>query len=154
MNKRTKLQKLSDTAKKELCETENLLPQANEIEFQAKWKFDRCIERSPVGSHTREDVDRKLERLQHSVAVCMSLLDSSYISNDVVDSCETEVKEGLGMLQHKRPVGRFRESHMEEIPKTADGCVYRNFPLLAIVPIYSSWKLRKCAQRISWWASP
>ena len=104
---RSKLQEMSDNAGEEIEKIEKNIQRANEIEplleFHAKQIFDRCIEecrhKTPVASHDRQNVESKLERLQHSVAVCMSLLDSTHISKDAVDTCETEVKEAVGMLR-------------------------------------------------------
>ncbi len=110
MTMRTKLQEISDHAKKELQETENILQKANQTDqlfaIHAKQIFDRCMERyrhsTPVASYDRDDVEFKVERLQHSVAICMSLLESTHITKDTVARCETEVKEAAKKLQRRK----------------------------------------------------
>ena len=104
---RSKLQEMSDNAKKELEAAKKDIEEANDtehlFEVHAKDIFDKCVERwrhnIPVGSYNRVDVESKLERLQHSVTVCMSLLENTYISKEDVSSCETEIHGAVGMLQ-------------------------------------------------------
>ncbi len=89
--------------------TQKSLQRANgteEFEFHAKQIFDKCIERcrckTPVSSYERDDAVSRLERVQRSLAVCTSLLQRTHITEAVVDSCVTEVKEAVKKFQRKK----------------------------------------------------
>ncbi len=59
--------------------------------------------KTPITSYDRDEVESKLERLQHSVTLCMSLLDGVYIKKDDVESCEVDVKEAVEKLHRREP---------------------------------------------------
>ncbi len=104
---RSKLQELRDEAKNELGLAENILRKADETDQLFAWHarklFDRCIDKyrneTFMASHDRDDVESNVEKIKHSLTVCMSLLESTHISKGDVDTCETEIREATGMLQ-------------------------------------------------------